>query len=69
MSKNKKFLPILLFLTLLPILIFLRLSTFLVGPVSSVFATIDKVVISAPSTTKVGQAIRVQATVYTKRNR
>ena len=59
MDKRKKVLSILLFLTLL---------TFLVGPVYSAFATIDEVVVSAPSSASVGQEIQVQATVVTKRS-
>lgn len=53
---------------ILPIPIFLILLTFLVGPVYSAFATIDKVVVSASSSTGVGQEIQVQATVTTKRS-
>ena len=50
------------------ILLFLIVLTFLVSPVYSAFATIEKVMISAPSTASAGQKIQVQATVYTKRS-
>ena len=59
MDKRGKISPILLFLTLL---------TFLVSPVYSALATIDKVVVFAPSSANVGQEIQVQATVATKRS-
>ena len=46
--------------------IFLILLTFLVAPVFSAYATIDEVMVSAPSSASVGQKIQVQATVTTK---
>jgi len=59
MYKMKKISPALLFLTLL---------TLMVSPVYSAFATIDQVIISAPSSASIGQTIQVQATVSTKRS-
>ena len=42
------------------------LLVFVVSPVSAAYGTIDKVVVSAPSSAEVDQPVLVQATVYTK---